>query len=159
MSKTVASLEAERAKREALRAVEHQTLKSGGGDGTSGEMEIVDAKIAAAEARTDTKFAELRGDLKAISASTSGLKATVITTVVGTGIAVLAVTIAVIAYGGQMFGSGLDASTAAREAAAEVEQRYAAERQQQTEYLQQTNLALQETLRRLEASSTGDAAP
>lgn len=38
-------------------------LKHGGGGGTSNGMETVDAKIAAAEARTDTKFAELRGDL------------------------------------------------------------------------------------------------
>ena len=43
--------------------VQDAPLFGGGGGGTSGGMDSVDAKIAAAEARTDTKFAELRGDL------------------------------------------------------------------------------------------------
>ncbi len=83
-------------------------------DMTPGE---VDAKIAASEARTGEKFAALRGDfradfesmrgeIKAVAASTSGLK----TTVIGTGIAVVAIVIAVLAYGGDRFGAGADIS-------------------------------------------------
>lgn len=81
--------------------------------GTSMEhMETVDAKITAAEARTDTKFAELLGELKLmnqrldhVERSTSGMKSTVI----GTGIGVVAIVIAVMAYGAQWFGLGMDA--------------------------------------------------
>ena len=78
------------------------------GEPTSTDMSegLMDAKVAAAEARTDAKFEALRGDLKAIAASTSGIK----TTVVGTGIAVVAIVIAVLAYGGDRFGAGMDIS-------------------------------------------------
>ena len=44
------------------------TLKSGGGGGTSGGMDaFVDAKIAAAEARTDAKFAAVLAKLDALT--------------------------------------------------------------------------------------------
>ncbi len=82
-------------------------------------MSEVDAKIAAAEARTDTKFAELLGELKLLNQrmehverSTSGMRSTV----VGTGIGVVAVVIAVMAYGAQWFGLGMDAQQVAERA-------------------------------------------
>lgn len=95
-------------------------LKGGGGGGTFEGMEVVDAKIAAAEARTDTKFAELLGELRLINQqidhvekSTGGLRSTVI----GTGIGVVAVAIAVMAYGAQWFGIGMDAQQVSERAA------------------------------------------
>ncbi|MDP9838851.1 hypothetical protein J2T09_003623 [Neorhizobium huautlense] len=76
------------------------------------DLSEVDAKIGAAEARTDTKFAELLGELRLmnqrldhVEKSTSGMRSTVI----GTGIGVLAVAIAVMAYGAQWFDLGMDA--------------------------------------------------
>jgi hypothetical protein len=87
-------------------------LQHGGGSGTSGSMDAVDAKIAAAEARTDTKFSELLGEMRLmnqrldhVERSTSGMRSTVI----GTGIGVVAVVIAIMAYGAQWFGIGMDA--------------------------------------------------
>ena len=92
-------------------------LQSGGGGSTFDGMEaLIDAKVAAAEARTDTKFAEVLGELKAIKASTSGLK----TTVILTGIGAIAVVVAIIAYGGSMFGTGLSVDTIAQHAAERV---------------------------------------
>ena len=77
-------------------------LKDGDGSGTSGGMDTVDAKIAAAEARTDTKFAELRGDLKDFATKTTVWQA------VGTIIvSVLGVLLAVLAFGGDRFDGGL----------------------------------------------------
>jgi RNA 3'-terminal phosphate cyclase len=84
-------------------------------------MDAVDAKIAAAEARTDTKFAELLGEMRLmnqrldhVEKSTSGMRSTVI----GTGIGVVAVAIAVMAYGAQWFGVGMDAQQVSERAAA-----------------------------------------
>ena len=92
-------------------------------------MSEVDAKIAAAEARTDTKFAEVVGELRLIEGATRGLKGTVI----ATGIAAVAVVIAVLGWGGQMFMSGMDtriaADRAAQTAAEAVEQRMSDELQ------------------------------
>lgn len=45
---------------------------SSGGGGTYGGMDVVDAKIAAEAARTDAKFAELRGDVKLLVAKIDG---------------------------------------------------------------------------------------
>lgn len=102
-------------------------LQQGGGGGTFDGMEIVDAKIAAAEARTDTKFAQLMGELATMRAeingrldglgtkvqhvenSTAGIK----TTVIVTAIAALGLTVAVMAYGSQWFGLGMDAQQVA----------------------------------------------
>lgn len=94
-------------------------------------MDIVDAKIAASEARTDTKFAQLMGELSTMRAeingrldvlgtrvghvetSTAGMK----TTVIVTAIAALGLTVAVMAYGSQWFGLGMDAQQVADRAA------------------------------------------
>ncbi|TKV76722.1 hypothetical protein [Rhizobium sp. AU243] len=96
-----------------------QALKPSVSKGISESMETVDAKIAAAEARTDTKFAELLGELRLINQrmehverSTSGMRSTVI----GTGIGVVAVVIAIMAYGAQWFGLGMDAQQVAERA-------------------------------------------
>lgn len=70
-------------------------------------METVDAKIAAAEARTDTKFAELRGDLSKF-ATTGAVWAAA-----GTAIAtILGVLLAVMAFGGDRFDAGVGAGGA-----------------------------------------------
>lgn len=73
-------------------------LKEGGGGGTLPPVEIVDAKIAAAEARTDTKFAELRGELKLLPT-----KATV-WGAVATGVALI---LAALAFAGDRFDTGM----------------------------------------------------
>lgn len=66
------------------------------------DQEIIDAKIQAAEARVDTKFAELRGDLKDFATKGTVWGA------VGTAVAaILGVLLAVLAFGGDRFDGGL----------------------------------------------------
>lgn len=79
-------------------AAKASDLKHGGGDGTSDGMETVDAKIAAAEARTDTKFAELRSDLKDFATKSTVWGA------MGTAVALI---LAAIAFGGDRFDAGM----------------------------------------------------
>lgn len=102
MSEVVVPFETPRQMHEriARRAAElpEDELKHGGGGGTSGGMETVDAKIAASEARTDTKFAELRGDLKDFA--TKG-------TVWQAAATIIAVILAAIAFGGDRFDAGI----------------------------------------------------
>ena len=80
----------------------------------------VEAQIAAAEARTDTKFAELRGDLRVISQTMAevraGQRATQVL-VVGSAIAAVAVIIAALSFGATWFGLGINASDIAHKAA------------------------------------------
>lgn len=78
-------------------------LKPGGGGGTLPPMETVDAKIAAAEARTDTKFAELRGDLKDFASKG---------TVWGAMATAVAVILAALAFAGDRFDAGVGAGGA-----------------------------------------------
>lgn len=73
-------------------------LKSGGGGGTFTGMDTIDAKIAASEARTDTKFEALRADLKDFA--TKG-------TVWQAAATVIAVVLAAIAFGGDRFDAGM----------------------------------------------------
>lgn len=91
------------------------------------KMSEVDAKIAASEARTDTKFAQLMGELSTMRAeingrldvlgtrvehvekSTAGTK----TTIIVTAIAAIGLTASILAYGGQWFGLGMDAQQVA----------------------------------------------
>lgn len=100
----------------------------------------IDAKIAAAEARTDTKFAELMGELKLlrsdlsgdfkaieariahVETSTSGIKSTVVTTGIVTAVAVLGLVVAIFGWGSQMFGVGMTADSVAKQAAQAVQQ-------------------------------------
>ena len=84
-------------------ATENKSLKHGGSGGTFGGMDNVDAKIAAAEARVDTKFAELRGDL-----SNFATKGTV-WGAVGTAVAI---GLAVAAFGGDRFDAGMSSQSA-----------------------------------------------
>lgn len=94
----------------------------------SDEMEL---RVAASEARTDTKFAqllgsietmkaELGGELKALNARIAGLEGNVSGMrfwIVGTGIAVLALTVTILSFGNDRFGLGVDLGTVADEAA------------------------------------------
>ena len=120
-------------------AAENLRLKQGGPGGTSGGMDPVDAKIAAAEARTDTKFAELRGDLK--NFATKG-------TVWGAAGTVLAILLAVAAFGGDRFDSGMSVSGA-------VTTMLEAQKTRDTEQ----DRKFDEILSRLPAEKDGAAAP
>jgi hypothetical protein len=73
----------------------------------------VEAQIAAAEARTDTKFAELRGDLRVISQTMTEIRGGQRAThalVVGSALAA-------VAFGATWFGLGINASEVASKAA------------------------------------------
>lgn len=97
-------------------AAQSSHLYGGGGGGTSPPMDPVDAKIAAAEARTDTKFATLKGQLDLISAKLDSINEkatdarsearTTRRTVVGTGLSLAALIMALVGFGGNMFGLG-----------------------------------------------------
>lgn len=110
--------------------VRRQNLQSNDGGDTYTAMSEVEAKIAAAEARTDTKFAEMMGELRVISGrldhiekTTGGLR---LNTWLAMGTA-LAILIAVFGWGSQMFGVGMNADSIARQAAEGVRQDTAAQ--------------------------------
>jgi polyisoprenoid-binding protein YceI len=95
-----------------------------------------DAKLEAAEARTDARFAglrgefaelrgefgELRGELRALDGKLATLPTTftVVTAVLGTGLAIFAGVLAALAFGGGLFGQGLSAYDIAHKAAADA---------------------------------------
>lgn len=101
------------------------------------ELGEIDAKIAAAEARTDTKFAEMMGELRVISqrmghietdlgstkSAISSLRSTVIVTSVTSVLAIAALFYTALQYGNSMFSAGLDSQSIADAAARSVEQR------------------------------------
>lgn len=91
-------------------------LKDGDGGGTSEGMSIVDAKIAAAEARTDAKFVEVLSELRAIKDTTKGTK----TTVILAAIAAVGVAIGAMALGASQFGNGVMVTSAAVQDSAEA---------------------------------------
>lgn len=98
-------------------------LKSGDGGGTFEGMSIIDAKIEAAEARTDTKFAGLKGSLDLINerldnikSATNGLRLNVwlaAATALGLGVAAMS-------FGASQFGNGVMVTTAAVQDSAEA---------------------------------------
>ena len=80
------------------------------GRGTSDVVDATDAKIAAAEARTDTKFAELRRDMDAFATRGTvwkGVASTIAAIVTAVG-----VVLAVMAFGGDRFDAGVGAGGA-----------------------------------------------
>jgi hypothetical protein len=86
--------------------------------------QIVDAKIEAAESRIDVKFAQLLAEMQAtsaklesVAASTANLRSTVVVTGFAGGLAIIGIVAAMLAYGGRVFGAGVDASTVASQAA------------------------------------------
>jgi hypothetical protein len=94
----------------------------------------LDLSIQVSEARTDSKFAELLGEMKVIGArldaierATSGIKATVIGTAVVAGIGIIGVLIAILGYGQQWLGVGLNITEVSEKAATAAVQRYATE--------------------------------
>ena len=107
-------IETERRVADAADRAESAALNMGGGGGTLPPMDAVDAKIAAAEARTDTKFAELRADLRGLPnkaemhADASSLR----NNVWGAALTALAITLAVVAFGGDRFDAGMGAGSA-----------------------------------------------
>lgn len=83
---------------EAAPHARQEPLNAHGGGGTLPPMDVVDAKIQASEARTDTKFAELRGDLKNFATKST----------VWQGVAVIIATLlAAMAFGGDRFDAGI----------------------------------------------------
>lgn len=98
-------------------------LQHGGGGGTYGGMDIVDAKIAAAEARTDTKFAGLKGSLDLINErldnierATNGVRLNVWLAAA----TALALGIAAMAFGASQFGNGVMVTSVAVQDASEA---------------------------------------
>lgn len=79
-----------------------------GGPPTGGDMSIIDAKIAASEARTDTKFAQVLARLDNIDERTKGLKANIwLATATAIGLV-----FAALAFGVGQFGNGVMVTTA-----------------------------------------------
>jgi len=79
-------------------------------------MDMMDAKIAAAEARVDTKFEQLRGDLAGFSTRITSIQSAIdgkpgfwnMVGIIAGGIATaLAIGLAVIAFGGDRFDAGM----------------------------------------------------
>jgi hypothetical protein len=88
---------------------ENRSLKQDGGGGTLPPVDIIDAKIEAAEARTDTKFAMLTGDL---TAHFGDLKADLARkpgtgTLIGIAVAIVALLLGALAYGGDRLALGV----------------------------------------------------
>lgn len=109
----------------ATESVTSRPLQTGGGGGTYDGMEVVDAKIAAAEARTDAKFermigefstmrAEINGRLDHIEKSTSGIRLNIWLAAAS----ILALSVAAMGFGATQFGNGVMLTTAAVEDAA-----------------------------------------
>jgi hypothetical protein len=101
-------------------------LKGGGGGGTSGGMDtaLIDAKVAASEARTDSKFARLDGKIDLlVERSTDARTEARATrrTVIGTGLSIAALLIAIFALYTSSFTLGSRISDVAR---AEARQTY-----------------------------------
>jgi hypothetical protein len=83
--------------------------------------DVIDAKIAAAEARTDTKFAQVIARLDRMPST-----ATLIGSLATAAATIIAIVLAVLAYGSQWFGLGMDASAAAQAGADRALSAYAA---------------------------------
>lgn len=132
------------------------SLKMGGGDGTSGGMsEIVDAKIAASEARTDAKFVQVLARLESIEKSTQGLR---LNTWLAAATA-LGLAIAAMALGAAHFGNGVMVTTAAVHDAAAAK-RVAIENAEEVRALRQDISALIQSLRETtERSEQGSSIP
>lgn len=127
-----------RSLREQLHASEseNRSLKGGGPGGTSGSMDIVDSKIAASEARTDTKFAELRSDLQRFATKQTVWGA------VGTLGGLL---LAVAAFAGDRFDAGISTSGAIASVTAEQRKRDEAQDRKFDEILRRLPPAKAET--------------
>lgn len=98
-------------------------LQSPASSATSNGMSEVDAKIAAAEARTDTKFAQVMGELRLINQRlehVEGYTRNLRSTVIGTGIAAVALVVGIFGWGASMFGVGMDAQSIANQSAKNV---------------------------------------
>jgi hypothetical protein len=98
---------------------------SGGGDGRP-PSDVVDAKIAASEARTDTKFAELRGDISRFA--TKGTAWGAMATAIG-------VVLTVAALAGDRFDAGMTVKDAVEATTSGQKARDAAQDQKLDEIL------------------------
>lgn len=140
--------------REAWRAMQvsrgHRTaepelpLYGGGGGGTLPPMDSVKYQIEAVEARTDTKFSELRRDMDSFATRSTvwgGVGATIAAIVTAVG-----VLLAVIAFGGDRFDAGVSAGGALSPYAEQQRSRDTAQ-----------DKKLDEILRRLPPPSDGKA--
>lgn len=122
-------------------------LKGGGGGGTFDGMELMDAKIAASEARTDTKFAEVLGELRSMRAQTSHLPTTgaMIATVIASTAAAVSLIVGVLALGGDRFDGGVSVGQAGVEAKIALD-RVINENEAQSRQIEQVSQQLQKVL-------------
>lgn len=131
------TIEHERRASAAADRAESFALKTSPPGGTPPPMDAVDAKIAAAEARTDTKFAQLRGDLQRLpsraqmQADATSLR----NNVWGAALTALAITLAVVAFGGDRFDAGMGAGSAVAPVVEQQKARDAAQDQKLDEIL------------------------
>ena len=100
-----------------------------GGDNGGNGMDInyIDAKVDAVRAQNDARFAEILSKLNHIPQTS-----TLITTVVGTGVSILALFIAVFAFGGDRFDGGVQLTSASVQQAIEAQQIARSNREQVT---------------------------
>ncbi|TZG25613.1 hypothetical protein [Sphingomonas montanisoli] len=99
---------------------ENADLKRGGGGGTSGGMDVIDAKIAAAEARTDAKFTQVIAKLDAMDGKLTRIEADNIrtrSTVRSSTFAIISAFIAVVALGFAIFSQSFNMGEKVRESA------------------------------------------
>lgn len=85
-------------------------LRGNGGGGRLPPVDATDAKISAAEARTDTKFAELRRDLDQFATRETVWRG--VASVIAAIVTAVGIILAVLAYGGDRFDAGVGAGGA-----------------------------------------------
>lgn len=134
------------------------TLQHGGGGGTSGGMDIIDAKIAAAEARTDTKFAEVLGELKAMRSDMSHMPSTwaMVGTMGGFAVVIVTVILAVMAYGGDRFDGGVAFGQGSAEAKVALD-KVTSENAAQTKQIEQLSGQLNQVLMAIQPKDGGQS--
>jgi len=98
-SPKVIQLEQFRAKERSFKDESDSTLSFGGGDGTSSNMDaLIDAKIAAAEARTDAKFAAVLSKLDSLTSEVRSARTSIWTAafaIMGLIVAVVAIVLTI----------------------------------------------------------------
>lgn len=142
----------------AVEVAEHNSLIGGGSGGNDGGMDLVDAKIAAAEARTDTKFAEVLGELKAMRSDMSHMPSTwaMVGTMGGFAVVVVTVILAVMAYGGDRFDGGVAFGQGSAEAKVALD-KVTSDNAAQTKQIEQLSGQLNQVLMAIQPKDGGQS--